>query len=483
MRRAKFDILIGLMIGLAVLAAAFSQASGQGMPPNTQAAFRRFDREMELIERLARLSPTPELLAQLQRARQLRNEAMAQARAGRGRAATEKLAAAQAILDQIRARALEGPMGAYVQRFSELLRRVEERAGQIRDRETERLVERAREQARKAEQLARRGETERAAEAYRNAIFLLETADKRVQRDAEMRRRAETAEERYRALADRLRQQSGDPLQMKLVQEARRHAEEARKAAARAKWEVALSNYNSALRLLYRALETQAPDVGRNLHELDTAIDQALSQQGRGIRGSALGRRILRLREEAWRHYHQGQMLQAARKAEVARRLLDQLTLAPGQPGAGEGNLRRELENLKDLVRKIEQEEGREEDPGLFQAIEALIRTVERDLDEGRLRPASRKLVIGYRLLGFIQARGSEQEGAAGNTLGARIQQLQMRLDAARAANPDDPLWAIVEDLLDRAQRALDEGRIRAAQRSLRAAESLLDMVETGGGQ
>lgn len=468
----------GLLTLLACL--VFLQGQLFAQPPvDIPDAVRRLDRDIERFERLAQMAPSAKLEERLAQVRRLRTEAMLDYRAGRKQAAAQKLNRARRMLDELRAQIVRGPVQNYVDRYRDLLRRVEGQAAQLGDKEVDRLLNQARNRGREAEKLARQGDFPGAAEAYRSAIFLLETALKRTQRGTRLRERIQAAEDRYRALVDRLRAQPPTPMGQKLLGEAQKHASKAKQAAAKAQWQVAMDHYNSALRLVYRALEARSPNVERQLHELDRLIEQR-AEALRGERGaSLLLERVKRLRQEAWRDLRQGRPGQAVRKIEISRRLLERVSLGARKGREGRlQDLRRELDELRQLVSTLGTNAAASD---VLNAVQFLLNSVEQDLNADRLGPASRKLLLCYRLIGQAQVGRGAGEPQSLTGMREKLENLQGRFDSMRQKNPTDPIWNVVQDLLSKAERALKRGDVRRAHRLMKAASSMLALAEEKG--
>ncbi|MDZ7377751.1 MAG: hypothetical protein ONB06_00265, partial [candidate division KSB1 bacterium] len=154
----------GLLVVTVLLLAAEVWAQGQR---GTQAALDQLDRQLRTAEELLAGNDDPTLRGMLEQAKQMRERAASEMRAGRHGQASTYIAAARRLLDQLTARLLHSPVQQLGERLEDLLRQAEQVVPGSGNSEAERLLAQARRQQRRAIEAQRQQRYQAAAEYYR----------------------------------------------------------------------------------------------------------------------------------------------------------------------------------------------------------------------------------------------------------------------------------------------------------------------------
>ncbi len=445
-----------------------------------RALLQRLDTELQTAERALALIPNQALKAELERAKRLRTEAKAAFEARRYSVASAKAKEALRLLDDIRSKLLSGPVEKVVQRYQDLLRQAELLVPGSGDKETERLLNNAKKAAREARQLANQGLFEKSASKYREAIFLLQTCLERVKKGTRVQDQVRAARQRLQTLQERL---SSSPQSLRrdarsrvLIRQAQDEVQRAAKAEGEERWSVALQHYNRAIRLLYRVLDQAGPSAERALEELDQLLRGWESTMPQSRANRLLWQRIENLRNEAWQALQSGKPKVAARKALLARRLLESAGLqSSGSARTRSEIVQRELERYRAALVQLRRGVAEDDFAGrqLLREAARQGRLAQRSLEQGRTRLASRHLLVGYRLLETLRSGGTRGDLGV-DKVRQEIELLRSRVQDVVQERGERPFTRTALRLLDQAERASQEGEVGAASRLLEAARALL---------
>ncbi len=470
-------LLLLLVVTVAVL---LPRASFAQHPRELRALLQRLDSELQTAERALALIPNQALKAELERARRLREEARAAIQARRYNVASAKAKEALRLLDDIRSKLLSGPVQKVVQRYQDLLRQAELLVPGSGDKEAERLLNNAKKAAREAKQLATRGLFEKSASKYREAIFLLQTCLQRAKKRTRVQDQVRAARQRLETLRQRL---SSAPQSVRrdarsrvLIRQAQDEVQRATKAEGEERWGVALEHYNRAIRLLYRVLDQTGPSAERALQELDQLLRSRENVLSQNRANRLLWQRAENLRNEAWQALQSGKPGVAAKKALLARRLLESAGLRPGEGTRGRAEIiRRELERYQSMVAQLRRGPEKNDPVGrqLLREADRQARLAQRSLENGRTRLASRHLLVGYRLLEILRS-GAPQSNVSADRVRQEVEELKSLVQQIVQKKGEQPFTRTAVRLLNEADRALQEGRVGAATRLVEAARALL---------
>ncbi|MDZ7393233.1 MAG: hypothetical protein ONB25_10115 [candidate division KSB1 bacterium] len=478
----------GLLVVTVLLLAAEVWAQGQR---GTQAALDQLDRQLRTAEELLAGNDDPTLRGMLEQAKQMRERAASEMRAGRHGQASTYIAAARRLLDQLTARLLRSPVQQLGERLEDLLRQAEQVVPGSGNSEAERLLAQARRQQRRAIEAQRQQRYQAAAEYYRVAIYLgkraMELAQGTVRAGSE---RLEEAREQYQSLlavAEERVARSDDPVARRSLEQARRHGMLAVRALQRGQTVLAWELYHQSIRLLLRSIslaDGETPSMRERAEEEVERVGELMAEVSRqaadsqGPETRLLLQRGADLLARARRNLGAGAFALALQNAELAEGIAFRLMRRSSLQGETLAlRAEEEVARLQEDIRQVR--EMRAGQPGTDELVtqaERLQHLAEMALEQGRYRLALMWVLAGTRLL--TPGLNGLQAGTVPTMAAQRIEELDRALEEVQAAGGvSDDRRALIEQA-----RTLRAAAAHALERqqpgvSRSIAETALDLL------
>lgn len=495
--RAYIGCFLVFLLILGSTTAGFSQ-----QPPALAASLSELDHYLEFARAIVTPFNDPRAREALKRAFSELDKARAALTANRLQLVRVHIQAARELADLAIKFTLDGPVARLRTRLEEVIRKAEGVVIGSGNAQAERLLQRAKENQKRAGAFLQAHNFGKALEHYQLAEKLAQQAIDVVRRDRIAPSNAlEVAQQQFDRLRDRAREaveRSHNAQAQKLFEEALKRGRSARQALERGQMSLAAEHYNQAIRLFSRVLEVASSGHS----EADVRLEAEVQRVGELIRsarrrlesGNRLRGRILLNRAEIlWREageaLRRGEFRRAGWKLTVARNLVVRaLRQSQGASRDARSQLEKELENLRKEIQDLRiraQEQGTNEALALITMAEATAERAERFLRRGRPRLSLELIVSANRfVLGAERLLSREDmEVAAEAELRGRLAQLGEAIRAAeqRVGTGGDELSATLLEQArlarDRAGEALGKGQLAVARINIAIAFDALRRV------
>ncbi|MBN2355123.1 hypothetical protein JXO59_03360 [candidate division KSB1 bacterium] len=376
------------------------------------------------------------------------------------------------------------------ERVEELIRRADQVVPASGNQEAERLLNRGKEHLRMAKQAFRGRQAQRGLEYLRLAKSLVERSLQMAEKSGSgPGHNIETERMRFLDLMQKAEATVAtcqNPRAERLLQQARRQAENVEPLIRRGEIKLAIGLYYNATRLLLRAIDIcegrafSEQDQAREESELlDSMIEQVRghSPAGLGPKRRIILSKVLQLQNQARQAYAMQQYGTALRRIELARTLLARIW----SEDVTEEGTRQELQRLENDIEKLKTQKPSQDKPRfdvLLRAAENSAREANRYLQRGRTRLALVAILAGNRFLGLARSLAPDVPYPDRQQLLQQLQRLQQKIEAQiPTAAQEEKLEEIefARQLQQRAEQALTQNDLKLAAEYIRLADELVD--------
>jgi hypothetical protein len=361
------------------------------------------------------------------------------------------------------------PLNRMQEQVEELLRRAEQSVSANGDKESERLLSRARDHVRRAQRMAQQNQYQRGLEYLRIARFLLDQCLSWGESSkGDLREQALVEKERFEQLAQRSESAlSGcsNPRAQIMFLQAQKQIPNINQALAQGEYKLAVQWYNNATRLLLRVVDLcqgrELSDREQTLEELEF-LSQMIETARERFESRATPKeqiilqRASALYQQAVQCITADQYEVALRRIELARALITRLWNRDAAPQRLESEIERLMTDLDQARQAAGSDAQRPGQRAYWQAAEHHAQLAQRFYLANRPRAALVSLLVAERFLNMSRLAEAQTSSASAEQIKNELEKFADQLQQVSAAitDPEDQeLYRSAQSLFERAQQ------------------------------
>ncbi|MCD6167062.1 hypothetical protein J7K19_10175 [bacterium] len=497
MKRRKIKLLLSLTIGGLMLSwAVWSWAQPPVSPRDTRQWLQQLDQKLEFLRELSKVFPTPKLLDVIHKIEYHRNLAV---QANNKQEAVRQLQIAHKLADIAIKMALDGPVQRLRENLDELIRQVEKKLQQHFNAEAERLLHKAKDNRKLAITAYKNQNYRKAVELFRVAIFLVQKTQTILKgHPTALTSTLDEEKANFKDLlqkAQRLLDGKRDVVERDLLRQALAQQQKAERSLARNDIKGAINHYRWATRLLLRII-SMVEKAEQNMQQIaanELQLTRELLQAG----GKDLSPSVSRIYKKAEQVYRDAEIAfqnrkysQAAKKAQVARRLLHRSTQIGEISQQGfDKRLEDEIAAVRHLLESLRNQATTTDDKEInlyYRIAQNHLQFSQRAFDKGNYRLATVELLVAARMSYSLQSMLSKQgeESHSAEFLAEKISTLEQQLEKVNLALQQSQqsqleyLSRLAQQMLQTAKTSMANRQWHIAWDSIQIASQLLQKMQ-----
>ncbi len=485
-------LLAGFAVSVPVPELQAQQQGGTMSPRMINRDLRVLKQRITAASELLRQFPNEQAKRFLEEADKLYKRAVQLARENRLTQAKGVIDQATALINKALGLALQNPVRRLVSQLDELMRRAENIRPGMRSTDIERLLQRARRNRQDAERAAHRGDFVQAMEYYRVAISLAQkaldyggmTSAQSVDYSSE-KARFQTMAERARAAIEASKNKAAHAI----YEQAMRQAHLAETSLNSGNRAMALSHYNSAIKLMLRAFDLASKNSPADINSLRAEYEtiQSMIQTARERQSTQSDPRLRTMLTRAEQSLarartavENGRPESARLHLNLARGFLNTLFRDRGAGPASRQRIDQELRNLKidiELASDVLQGAQNAQAGDLVRMADRFRQQAENDIEQGRQRIALQKILVAQRFLSQAE-RSRRGDASRRNRLTAenQVRRLEQLLAEATDLMAGQQATPFMREMLLNAEKMRRQARDMLARGRYALAYELADV-------